>query len=208
MNLLDDRKPESAFSAPWHNLLPYDGCVEYRGLILSEQKANDYFQHFMQCIQWRHDEAVIFGKRICTKRKAAWYGDGDYSYTYSGVEKTALPWTDALLELKAAIEANCGEHFNSCLLNLYHDGSEGMAWHSDGETALKKNGTIASLSLGAARRFLFKHKQTGEKVETLLAHGSLLLMKGTTQSNWLHHLPVSRKVHTPRINLTFRSMSE
>ncbi|TXJ05106.1 MAG: alpha-ketoglutarate-dependent dioxygenase AlkB, partial [Acinetobacter sp.] len=96
--------------------------------------------------------------------------------------------------------------FNSCLLNLYHSGEEGMAWHSDGETDLKKNGAIASLSLGAERKFAFKHKQTKEKVELYLEHGSLLVMKDTTQSYWLHRLPPTKKVHGARMNLTFRTI--
>lgn len=104
------------------------------------------------------------------------------------------------------IEAQTGESFNSCLLNLYHTGDEGMAWHSDGETDLKKDGTIGSLSLGAVRKFAFKHKQSKEKFELFLEHGSLLLMKDTTQTYWLHRLPPSKKVHTIRVNLTFRTI--
>ena len=96
--------------------------------------------------------------------------------------------------------------FNSCLLNLYHSGEEGMAWHSDGETDLMKNGAIASLSFGAQRKFVLKHKETHDKIEQLLAHGSLLVMKGVTQSYWLHSLPKTKKIHRPRINLTFRSI--
>ena len=99
-----------------------------------------------------------------------------------------------------------GETFNSCLLNLYHDGREGMAWHSDGEKDLKKNGAIASLSFGAERKFSFKHKKTKDTVSQILQHGSLLVMKGTTQTSWQHRLPPSKKVHTARINLTFRTI--
>jgi alkylated DNA repair dioxygenase AlkB len=117
-----------------------------------------------------------------------------------------LPWTKELLELKTVIEKETGETFNSCLLNLYHNGDEGMAWHSDGEPELKKDGAIASLSFGAERKFVFKHKQTSHKVELILEHGSLLLMKGTTQTHWLHRLPPTKKVRTARVNLTFRTI--
>jgi len=189
---------------PHSNLLPYDGYVEYLGEVLSTEYADAYFRVLLNEIDWQHDQAMIFGRRIQTKRKVAWYGDAEYSYTYSGIEKKALPWTDVLLELKAIVEAQSGERFNSCLLNLYHNGSEGMAWHSDAEKDLKQHGTIASLSLGESRRFLFKHKLSHEKVEIQLAHGSLLLMKGTTQSHWLHHLPTTKRSIGARINLTFR----
>jgi alkylated DNA repair dioxygenase AlkB len=103
-------------------------------------------------------------------------------------------------------EAVSGEKYNSCLLNLYHTGEEGMAWHSDGEKELQKDGAIASLSFGAERKFSFKHKVTKEKIELWLQDGSLLVMKGTTQSHWLHRLPPTKKVLTPRINLTFRQI--
>ena len=95
--------------------------------------------------------------------------------TYSNSTKKAIPWTKELLQLKKMAEEKTGEKFNSCLLNLYHDGSKGMAYHSDGEKDLKKDGAIASLSLGAERKFSFKHKETKEKVELILEHGSLLL---------------------------------
>ena len=99
-----------------------------------------------------------------------------------------------------------GETFNSCLVNLYHDGSEGMAWHSDGEKDLKKDGAIGSLSFGAERKFAFKHKQSKETILIVLEHGSLLIMKDTTQTNWLHRLPPTKRINKPRINLTFRTI--
>src|SRR5690606_26310789 len=98
---------------------------------------------------WRNDEAIIFGRKIITKRMVAWYGDKSYEYSYSNTTKYALPWTSELLELKKYAEQKTGETFNSCLLNLYHNGNEGMAWHSDAEKDLKKDGAIASVSFGA-----------------------------------------------------------
>ena len=188
------------------NLLPKDGTVNYYGKILDQKQSDKFYQTLLETIEWKNDEAVIFGKKIVTKRKVAWYGDENFEYTYSNSTKKAIPWTKQLLQLKKMAEEKTGEKFNSCLLNLYHDGSEGMAYHSDGEKDLKKDGAIASLSLGAERKFSFKHKETKEKVELILEHGSLLVMKDETQSFWLHRLPPTKKVFTPRINLTFRTI--
>ena len=193
-------------SNPTKNLLPKDGEVHYYGPIVQREKAQDFYQKLLDTIEWKNDEAVIFGKRIITKRKVAWYADQPFSYTYSKVTKHALPWTLELLEIKKLAEQQSGETYNSCLLNLYHTGSEGMAWHSDGEKELKKNGAIASMSFGAERKFAFKHKETKEVVNVWLENGSLLVMKGTTQTHWMHRLPPTKKVHTPRINLTFRTI--
>ncbi len=188
------------------NLLPYDGTVNYFGKLFSQQEADHYFDVLMNTVEWKNDEAFIMGKHIITKRKVAWYGDESYSYTYSNKSKTALPWTRELLELKRISEEQTGVTYNSCLLNLYHNGDEGMAYHSDDEKALAKDSAIASLSFGAERRFLFKHKQSKETVTLFLEHGSLLVMKDETQTNWLHRLPPTKKVNQPRVNLTFRTM--
>ncbi len=196
----------SQLSDPTINLLPQDGTVHYHGIIFPLTTADAYLEHLLNHIAWKNDEAVIFGKHIQTKRKVAWYGDRHFEYTYSNTTKHALPWTPELLELKAVTEAETGETFNSCLLNLYHSGDEGMAWHSDGEKDLKKNGAIASLSFGAERKFAFKHKETKETISIVLAHGSLLVMKGATQTHWLHRLPPTKKITTPRVNLTFRTI--
>ncbi len=193
-------------NTPNPNILPFDGEVNYYGKILNRENAQHYFDQLLHNIQWDNDKAIIFGKLIITKRKVAWYGDKPYDYTYSKTTKFALPWTKELLELKEIIENKTGETFNSCLLNLYHSGEEGMAWHSDGEKKLKKNGAIASLSFGAERKFAFKHKVTKQTVSLHLEKGSLLLMKGKTQTNWLHRLPPTKKVKSPRINLTFRTI--
>jgi|TARA_B110000091_G_scaffold151441_1_gene161228 alkylated DNA repair dioxygenase AlkB len=188
------------------NLLPKEGTVNYFGKILSQKEADHYYQALVHNIAWKNDEAIMFGKKIITKRKVAWYGEDEFSYTYSKVTKKAVPWTKELLFLKKLIEHKTGEQFNSCLLNLYHSGDEGMAWHSDGEKDLKKNGAIGSLSFGAERKFAFKHKESKEKIDLYLEHGSLLIMKGKTQTHWLHRLPPTKKIKTPRINLTFRSI--
>jgi len=188
------------------NLLPYDGEVVYYGAVIKPQEEQRLLQELLNHIPWKNDEAVIFGKHIVTKRKIAWYGDAEYAYTYSNTTKQALLWTDELMKLKQLVEGITGTKFNSCLLNLYHDGDEGMSWHSDDEKSLGRNTTIASLSFGAERKFAFKHKVTKQRVTIVLDSGSLLVMKGTTQTNWLHSLPKTTKVTRPRINLTFRTM--
>jgi alkylated DNA repair dioxygenase AlkB len=190
------------------NILPNDGTVHYYGKIYSKEKSDFYYDYLLNKIPWENDEAVIFGKLILTKRKVAWFGEKAFEYTYSNRTKYAKPWTPELLELKQKCEEISGETYNSCLLNLYHDGNEGMAYHSDDEKDLKKYGAIASLTFGAERKFLFKHKQTKEKIEIFLENGSLLVMKGATQDNWLHRLPPTTKVKIPRVNLTFRTIEK
>lgn len=193
---------------PKNNLLPEDGEVFYFGKIISETESAQYFQALWRKVEWKNDEAIIFGKKIITDRKVAWYADKPFSYTYSKVTKSALQWTPELLELKKSAEAVSQEQFNSCLLNLYHSGAEGMAWHSDAEKDLKKHGAIGSMSFGAERKFCFKHKTTGQKIDMLLEDGSLMVMKGKTQTHWLHRLPPTTKIFQPRINLTFRMIVE
>ncbi|HEX8515161.1 MAG TPA: alpha-ketoglutarate-dependent dioxygenase AlkB [Bacteroidia bacterium] len=188
------------------NILPYDGMALYYGRILTDRAAGLYFDTLLNTIEWKNDEALIYGKHIITPRKVAWYADKPFSYTYSGTTKHALAWTKELHELKKTAEDITQHTYNSCLLNLYHNGDEGMAWHSDDEKALAKNSAIASFSFGAERKFSFKHKRTGDTASLVLENGSLLVMCGPTQANWLHRLPPTVKVKRPRINLTFRTM--
>ncbi|PAT32476.1 2OG-Fe(II) oxygenase [Vandammella animalimorsus] len=194
---------------PAANLLPCDGIVNDYGLLYSAVEADQLLQLLLTQISWRHDEAVIYGKRIVTARQVAWYGDAAFDYRYSGATRTALPWTDALLAIKARVEAAIAPisptRFNSCLLNLYADGSQGMAWHSDDEAELGPQTVIASLSLGATRKFALRHRRSGEKRELLLQHGQLIVMRGATQTHWQHALMKSTRVHAPRVNLTFRT---
>ena len=189
-----------------NNILPYNGEVNYYGKIFSEPEAQRYLNKLIERLAWQHDEALIFGKRVITRRKVAWYGDKPYQYTYSKNTKTALEWTEELLILKDVIEELTGFSYNSCLANLYHTGEEGMAYHSDDEKDLEDNAAIASLSFGAERRFLLKHKDDKTTIKILLEHGSLLVMKGETQKNWLHRLPPTKSTMKPRVNLTFRKM--
>lgn len=188
-------------------VIPYDGAALYFSSFLARKDAAKYFDSLMKEIDWTQDRLKMFGREIITKRKVAWYGDQAFKYTYSQSDKYALPWTKALAELKSLVEEISNTTYNSCLLNLYHNGSEGMGWHADNEPELLRHGSIASVSLGAQRKFVFKHRDTKEKVELQLENGSLLLMKGEIQDHWLHRLTTTTKVDQPRINLTFRCIS-
>ena len=189
---------------PAHNLIPQDGVLNDFGCILDLQAASQWFDTLLTQTPWQHDEVEVFGKRIVTARKVAWYGDA--AYFYSGVLKQPLPWSEAMLALKALVEQHTGHHFNSCLVNLYENGSQGVGWHSDDETTLGKEPIIASLSLGATRRFCFKHKIHALKCEMALESGQLILMHGSLQRHWLHAIPKAAQVHAARINLTFRQI--
>ena len=188
------------------NLLPQDGQVCYYGKIFPEEVAIQNFQRLLQEIDWKHDEVMIFGKKIVTGRKTAWYGEEEFEYTYSKMTKKAALFLPGLQDLRRKVEEVTGLNFNSCLLNLYNSGNEGMGWHSDAEAELGKEPPIASLSFGAGRKFALKHKMSKEKVEVFLENGSLLLMQGITQKFWQHSLPKTKKVTEPRINLTFRNI--
>lgn len=188
------------------NLLPRDGEVNYCGRIFDDLEEDRVFLNLMNEVPWESDEVVMFGKKIITARKVAWFGDEPFPYKYSGTEKVALRWTPLLNDLKRRVEDLSGERFNSCLLNLYHDGSEGMGWHSDDESSIVKDSAIASLSFGVERKFSFKHRETKETTSLMLERGSLLVMKGSTQRFWAHALPKTKKVDSARVNLTFRLM--
>jgi alkylated DNA repair dioxygenase AlkB len=188
------------------NLLPRDGTAIYHGRIFEEAAARNYYERLSSTLPWQHDEVVMFGKRIVTARKVAWFADAGIPYRYSGTVKEAAGWPPVMGALKDRIEAITGATFNSCLANLYHHGGEGMGWHSDDEKSLVRHAAIASLSLGAERAFSFRHKQTGETISLRLENGSLLVMADETQEHWKHALPKSARIKEPRINLTFRLM--
>ena len=134
----------------------------------------------------------------------AWYGDNNSQYSFSGLKLRPNLWTNELLELKLKIEERSQNNYNSVLLNKYKDGSDSMAWHSDGEKELGANPVIASLNLGGSRKFQLRHTQTKEKIELILTHGSLLIMQGELQHFWQHQVPKTAKKVSERINLTFR----
>jgi alkylated DNA repair dioxygenase AlkB len=188
------------------NLLPKDGVAIYHGIVFNEKEATRICKELFDTIPWKQDEVVMFGKKIITKRKVAWYADAGIAYAYAGVKKSGLQWTESLLEIKQKVEAITGATYNACLLNLYHEGEEGMGWHRDNEKEIISESSIASLSFGAVRKFAFKHATTNERLDIELAHGSLLDMKGEIQAHWYHSLPKTTRIKQLRINLTFRLM--
>ena len=172
---------------------------------LDEQQADLYLQTFLTEISWQKETVMMYGRAVEVPRLVAWYGDAGRVYRYSNVDHEPQPWTASLLQLKQAVENKVGSEFNSVLLNQYRDGNDSVAWHSDDEAELGNQPVIASISLGAEREFQFRRKDNPEeKVSLNLPHGSLLLMSGQCQHDWVHQLPKRRGVKQPRINLTFR----
>ena len=173
---------------------------------LDESKL--YMRNLTQSVLWRREKIKMWGKEIVTKRRIAWYADDGKSYTYSGSTFFPSQWNNVLLQLKERVENYSEIKFNSVLLNEYPNGEVGMGWHSDDEKELGTDPIIASLSFGADRDFIFKHKtdRSIENVKLHLKSGSLLLMLGSTQHYWKHSLPKRLKVKEPRINLTFRNI--
>jgi len=188
------------------NLLPRDGSAQYLPEVLSDVHAANLMDQLQRSLAWESDQLILFGKKITTRRKVAWVGDSDCSYTYSGVKKTPQAWTPELLSIKQRMEELAQSEFNSCLLNLYHDGDDGMGWHSDDEKELDASAPIASLSLGAQRKFAFRHKEDKTTIPVYLENASVLIMRSPTQKFWQHTLLKSKKVSISRINLTFRKI--
>ncbi len=154
---------------------------------------------------WRQDEMSMYGRSVAIPRLQAWYGDPGCSYTYSGIEMEALPWTRALLEVKAAVEPEAGVTFNSVLCNRYRDGADSVAWHADDEPELGIDPVIASVSFGAVRPFRFRHRfDPSLSFELVLEPGSVVVMRGATQARWHHQIPKTARPVGERINLTFR----
>ena len=172
---------------------------------LSPNESNKAMDSLINTVQWQQDYIKMYGKQIPLPRLTAWYGDSGREYSYSGIPMKPHPWNDELLKIKNLIEAECESKFSSVLLNLYRDGSDSVSWHQDDEKELGQNPTIASLSLGEARKFQLKHIHDENLKEALnLTNGSLLVMKGETQHFWKHQIPKTKKKIGQRLNLTFR----
>ncbi|WP_309685314.1 alpha-ketoglutarate-dependent dioxygenase AlkB [Armatimonas sp.] len=182
-----------------------DADVRFYPDFFNEPEATRLLAELTQTIPWRQDQIRLFGRWVDQPRLTAWHGDPGCSYTYSGMTMQPQAWTAELLAIKERIEPVAGVVFNSVLLNYYRTERDSMGWHSDDEKELGENPVIASVNLGATRRFHFKHKSHKEQRVALdLTAGSLLIMAGTTQHFWLHQLPKSARSLEPRINLTFR----
>lgn len=183
-----------------------DGHVEYFNHFYDADESDHLYKSLLNSLPWEADELKMFGRLIRTARKVVWVGDPECAYTYSGVQKTPQTWTNELLQMKHKLEQFTGHTYNSCLLNLYHNGAEGMGWHSDNEKELDGATPIASVSLGARRKFAFRHKQDKTTSSVFLENGSLLIMHQPIQEHWHHSLLKTKTVTGPRINLTFRKI--
>lgn len=190
---------------PTGELMP-DGEVAIYRNFFNKVESDQIFQELLSKIKWRQDKMKLYGKEFELPRLTAWYGDDGKSYTFSRIPMNPDAWTHTLLSVKSRIEEVTQAKFNSVLLNLYRTERDGVSWHSDDEPELGKNPMIASVSFGETRRFQLRHKldKSLDKVEITLTHGSLLIMKGSTQHFWQHQIPKSAKSLRERINLTFR----
>ncbi len=183
-----------------------NGLLYWHPQFLNLQRSEQYFQQLKSELNWQQEHITLFGKSVLQPRLQTWIGDA--VYTYSGLTMHPQPWTSAILDLKTQCEQQAQTRFNSVLGNLYRDGEDYMGWHQDNERELGHQPVIASLSFGATRQFVFKHKTTKEKIAFQLTPGSLLIMAGETQQYWQHALPKTKRVNEPRINLTFRYINQ
>ena len=194
---------------PTDNLLPYDGQVNDLGIVIDY--PSPLFYNLVTELPWQEDIVTLFGKTHVTTRQIVWMGDSDIDYQYSSHTRQAIPWTDTVFHVKHHIEQKLLDlgidaNFNSCLLNYYPSGEDGMGYHADNELELGTQPIIASLSLGATRKFVFRHKKTQEKVELYLESGQLIVMHGDTQRFWKHSITKTKTAATGRISLTFRKI--
>lgn len=206
----DDSLQGGLFDAPHLEELDLDGAdVVIHRHFFGAEEADSYFKTLHDDVGWGREETLMFGRRQQIPRLTAWFGDRLKDYTYSGITMTPNPWTDLLAEIRDRTGALAGTHFNSVLLNLYRDGRDGVAWHADDEPELGPEPIIGSVSLGATRRFHLRPRdRSSETVSVDLEHGDVLVMRGPTQHSWQHQVPKTAKAVGPRINLTFRQVSE
>lgn len=188
-----------------YNLRMFDADVSYYPNFFTKNSADNYFNYLLNNINWKQDNITLFGKTHLQPRLTAFYSINNIAYKYSNIKMKPEPFAGELKNIKNSIETKLKINFTSCLANLYRDGKDSNGWHSDNEKELGENPIIASITFGEERFFHFKHKFIkGEKTKLLLKHGSLLLMQGNTQKNWLHQIPKTQKEIGKRINLTFR----
>ncbi len=198
-------KPTIHLNNLGNNILPQDGEVYFFPDFFNIEDSNRLFKSLSENIDWKQEQIKGWGKVNPVPRMTAWYGDSGKTYKYSGISHTPNTWTKELLEIKNKIEKVAKVKFSSVLLNLYRDGKDSVWWHSDDEKELGTNPIIGSVSFGATRAFKFQHKEDKSlKTEVDLIHGSFVLMQGETQHKWNHAILKTKKILTPRINLTFR----
>lgn len=182
-----------------------DAEIIYYPAFFNKKEADEIYEELMNCIPWQQDEITVYGKKHLQPRLTALYGNEGKSYSYSNIKMEPHPWNLLLQKIKLRVESTTGTKFTTVLLNQYRDGKDSNGWHADNEKELGINPSIASLSFGAERNFQLKHNSNKELRKSMtLEHGSLLLMKGSTQHFWKHQIPKTAKPIGPRINLTFR----
>ena len=192
---------------PNENILPFDGEVFLYDSLFGRKETSELFYKLKNTIEWKQEGMKMYGKEILFPRLTAWYGDENAKYKYSGIVNLPLPCTQELHFIKRKAEEISQVKFNSVLLNYYRNGNDSMGWHSDDEKELGINPVIASVTFGVSRKFQFKHRIIKKSIQNIvLTNGSLLLMQGTTQHNWLHQVPKSKTIIGERINLTFRKI--
>ncbi len=200
----DFQNAHSALYNCGKNLAPFDGKIYLIKQFYRPPESDQLFAALETGLAWQEEDIFIFGKWVKGPRLMCWYGDPDAYYHYSGVDHQPRPWTAELQSIRKKVEQQCQCIFNSVLANLYRDGKDSMGLHADDEKELGLNPVIASLSLGDERLFKLHHKKRKETLELNLGHGDLLVMAGTLQHHWVHSVPKTRDMKTPRINLTFR----
>jgi len=170
-------------------------------------EEDHYFERLIKELDWSQQRITVYGKQHDVPRLSAWYADDGKTYEYSGLRSVGLPWVPVLTELKKSLLNVTDQAFNSVLANLYRNGADSVGWHADDEPELGREPVIASFSFGEERRFQLKHKTIKSlRHSVILPHGSLLIMKGATQANWLHQIPKSSRPMRERVNLTFRQV--
>lgn len=171
---------------------------------LPNEQATILLARIIDETSWRQERIRTPRGWVDQPRLTAWLGEPDAIYVYSGIRNVPQPWTPAVAELRDAVDALCGVRFNSVLLNRYRSGTDSMGWHADHEAELGDEPVIASVNLGATRRFDLRHNATGVVRSFRLTNGSLLVMRGPTQAQWRHRVPKEPAVSGERVNLTFR----
>lgn len=198
---------QSIFGTNSQNLLPFEGESYLYSGFFTKTQSDRFLKVLVKELAWQQEPIWMFGKQVMQPRLTALYGDADKPYGYSGISMKPLDWTDELLEIRDLVRQHIGVEFTHVLCNYYRDGNDSMGWHRDNEADLGKNPSIASVTFGATRIFQMRHHATkNHKIEIPLTHGSLLLMTGQSQHFWEHQLPKTKKVNSPRINLTFRKL--
>lgn len=185
-------------------ILPHGGSAVLHEAFLPPDEADRILAVLLVEVPWQQHSITLFGRDVAEPRLSAWIADRGVSYLYSGRRREPAPWTPTLADLRDRAADISGSTFNSVLANLYRDGADSMGWHADDEPELGPAPVIASVSLGAERRFDFRHGTTGETVSAALPHGSLLVMSGESQNAWKHRIAKATRIREPRVNLTFR----